>query len=95
MKRAEVRRSSRIIDIASLVLICAGCLVFLLAYVGMENLRTRAHEEFVPFQTELWERTREHGRLTRVSRAGMLLCGTGILIGLSAAAHAYIIARRT
>lgn len=94
MSRAQVKRSSRIIDVASLVLICAGGLVYLFAYARMENLRTRPHEEFVPFQTEAWARTREHARLTQTSRVGLVLSGAGVLIGLSAAAHAYIIARR-
>lgn len=93
MKRAEVKRSSRLLDLASLALICIGAVVFLFAYVRMENLRTRPHEEFVPFQTEYFGRTREHARLARTSRVGLFLCGAGVVIGLSAAAHAYIIAR--
>lgn len=93
MKRAQVKRSSRLLDLASLVLIGAGALVFVFAYARMESLRTRPHQEFVPFQTEYFGRTREHARLTRTSRVGLFLCGAGIVIGLSAAAHAYIIGR--
>ena len=82
------------IDVASLILICAGGLLYLATFVRMENLRTRPHQDFVPFQSELWGRTREHARLTRLSNVGLGLAGAGILVGLSAAAHAYIIARR-
>lgn len=94
MKRAEVKRSSRLIDLASLALIGVGAVVFLFAGVQMENLRTRPHQEFIPYETEYFGRTREHARLTRTSRVGLVLCGVGVVIGLSAAAHAYIIARR-
>ena len=94
MKRSDVGRSSRIIDVASLVLVCLGGLLYLFAYVRMEALRTRPHEEFIPFVTEAWARTREHARLTRTSQIGLALCGASVIVGLSAAAHAYIIARR-
>lgn len=94
MRRADVKRSSRIIDVMSLTLICVGALVYLFAFVRMEAMRTRPYQEFVPFQTEPFARTREHARLTRVSHVGLGLCGVGVLVGLSAAAHAYIIARR-
>lgn len=94
MKRAKVKRSSRLLDLASLALIGVGAVVFLFAYARMENLRTRPHQEFVRFETEYFERTREHARLARTSRVGLVLCGVGVMIGLSAAAHAYIIAGR-
>lgn len=94
MKRSEVRRSSRFIDLASLVLICAGGLVYLFAFVRMEDLRGRPDEEFVPFQTEVFARSREHARLTRTSHIGLGLCGAGVVVALSAAAHAHIIGRR-
>lgn len=94
MKRSEVGRASRIIDVASLALLAAGGLLYLGAFVRMENLRTRPHEEFVPFQTEAWARTREHARLTRMSQIGLVVAGVGMVVGLSAAGHAYIIAGR-
>ena len=94
MKRSEVKRSSRMIDLASLVLVCVGGAVYLVAYLGMEELRTSPYTEFVPFETELFARTREHARLTRTSHIGLVLCGTGVVVALSAAAHAHIIARR-
>lgn len=94
MKRADVQRSSRLIDVASLALIAVGALLYLAAFVRMENLRTRPHEDFVPFQTEAWGRTREHARLTRMSQFGVVVAGIGVLVGLSAAGHAYIIAGR-
>lgn len=94
MKRSEVGRSSRLIDLASLVLVCAGALVYLFAYLRMDDLRTRQHEKFVPFETEAFARTREHARLTRTSHIGLALSAAGVLVALSAAAHAHIIARR-
>lgn len=95
MKRSGVTRSSRLLDVASIALVCAGGLVYLFAYLGMEDLRARPHREFVPFETEAFERTREHARLTRTSYLGLGLSGAGVLLALSAAAHAHIIARRS
>ena len=94
MKRSEVKRSSRMIDLASLLLVCVGGVVYLVAYFGMEELRRRPHEEFVPAETVFFGRTRELTRLTRVSYVGLGLCGVGVLVALSAAAHAHIIARK-
>jgi hypothetical protein len=94
VKRAEIKRSSRLLDLGSLILICAGGVLYLVAYLGMENLRTRPYEEFVPFKTEAFARTREYTRLTRTSRLGLALSGVGVLVALSAAAHAHIIGRR-
>ncbi len=94
MIRSRVTRSSRILDLASLALLCAGALVYLFAYRRMEDLRTRPYQEFVRFETEAFARTREHTRLTRTSRNGLILCGAGVVLALSAAAHAHIIARR-
>ena len=94
MRASGVPRSSRIIDVASLALVCVGALLYLFAYLGMEDLRSRPYKEFVPFETELFERTREHARLTRTSRIGLGLCAAGVVVALSAAAHAHIICRR-
>jgi hypothetical protein len=82
------------IDVGSIALLCAGGLLYLFAYVRMEDLRTRPYQEFVPFETEAFARTREHARLMRTSYLGLGLCGGGVLLALSAAAHALIIARR-
>jgi len=82
------------IDLASLLLVCVGGVVYLVAYFGMEELRRRPHEEFVPAETVFFGRTRELTRLTRVSYVGLGLCGVGVLVALSAAAHAHIIARK-
>ena len=82
------------IDAASLLLVGVGGLLYVLAYLGMEDLRTRPYKEFVPAETELFERTREHARLTRTSFIGLGLCGAGVVVALSAAAHAHIIGRR-
>jgi hypothetical protein len=92
--RPRVPRSSRIIDIASLVLVGVGGLLYVFAYLGMEDLRSRPYREFMPGQTELFERTREHAELTRTSRIGLGLCAAGVVVALSAAAHAHIIGRR-
>jgi hypothetical protein len=94
VRRSEIGRSSRLIDLASLVLFCAGGLLYLFAYFRMEDLRTRPYQEFVPFETEAFARTREHRRLTRTSHVGLALCGAGLIAALSAAVHARIIARR-
>ena len=94
MKRSQVTRASRIIDLASLALVFAGGLVYLFAYFRMDELRTRPYTEFVRFETELFARTREHARLTRTSQVGLALGGVGVAVGLFAAAHARIIARR-
>jgi hypothetical protein len=93
--RPRVPRSSRIIDLLSLVLVSAGGLLYVFAYLGMDDLRSRPHTEFVPHETELFERTREHARLTRTSRIGLGLCVAGVVVALSAAAHAHIIGRRS
>lgn len=68
--------------------------MYLLAYSRMEQLRTRPYQEFVPHETEAFAQTREHARLTRTSGIGLALCGAGVVVALSAAAHARIIARR-
>ena len=94
MNPLGVPRSSRIIDLASLVVLAGGALLYVFAYLGMEDLRSRPYVEFVPFETELFERTREHARLTRTSHIGLALCGAGVVIALSGAAHARIISRR-
>lgn len=94
MKPSGVPRSSRLIDLASLVFLGAGGLLYLFAFLGMEDLRSRPYVEFVPFETELFARTREHARLMRTSRIALALCGAGVVIALSGAAHARIISRR-
>lgn len=94
MKRSHVGRSSRILDVVSLGLLLTGGLLFLSAFAGLESLRKRPYTEFVPSQTELFERTREHARLSRTSYVGLAICGAGIVAALSAAVHAHIIARR-
>jgi hypothetical protein len=90
----KVPAASRTIDRASMTLIALGAAIYIFAWVRMEELRTRVHTDFVPFQTELNERTREHARLSRTSRIGLFLAGTGVLVGVSAAIHAYISVRR-
>lgn len=95
MRASGVARSSRIIDVASLILVAVGGVLYWIAYLGMEDLRVRPYEEFVPQQTELYARTREHARLTRMSHIGLAVCAAGVVVALSAAAHARIISERT
>jgi hypothetical protein len=85
---------SRAIDGASLTLILAGVGLFVLAYLGMIEVRDAPEVPFVPGTLEAYELTNKYLRLKRWSYVGLGLIGAGILVGLSAAVHAYKIARR-
>jgi hypothetical protein len=95
MRSSQVTKASRAIDLASVALIALGAAIYLFAWGRLEELRTRPHEEFVPLQTVAFARTTEHARLTTTSWIGLVLAGTGVAVGVSAAAHAYISRRRT
>lgn len=82
------------IDVASLFLLLAGGAIWGFAWFGLEDLRTRPHEEFVPHRTVAFARTVEHARLTRISVLGLSVAGLGVIVGVSAAAHAQVLARR-
>lgn len=86
--------TSRLIDIASLVLVLTGAWLYMNAFAGMRELRNRPPEDFVRGETVAWGRLAEHQRLTRTSRIGLGIIGAGIVVGLSAAAHARQISRR-
>jgi hypothetical protein len=90
----KVGRLSRLIDLASLILILAGGALYLKAYFGMQELRSRPEAEFIRGESVAFGRIAEHARLTRVSRVGLAIAGLGLIVGLSAAAHARQIARR-
>ena len=85
---------SRLIDGVSLALVVGGVWLYLSAFAGMRELRNRPPEQFVRGETVAWGRLAEHGRLTRTSRIGLGIIGLGVVVGLSAAAHARQIARR-
>lgn len=89
-----VHRSSRMIDVASMLLLVAGGVIWAFAWSGLEDLRRRPHEEFVPGRTMAFARTAEHARLTRISVLGLSLAGLGVIVGVGAAAHAQALARR-
>jgi hypothetical protein len=86
--------ASRLIDVLSLGLVLGGAWLYMNAFAGMRELRNRPQEEFVRGETVAWGRLAEHQRLTRTSRIGLGIIGLGVVVGLSAAAHARQIARR-
>lgn len=82
------------IDVASILLLLAGGAIWGFAWFGLEDLRMRPHEEFVPHRTVAFARTAEHAKLTRISVLGLSVAGLGMIVGVSAAAHAQRLARR-
>ncbi len=90
----RVGRFGRALDAASLGLILVGGLVYLRSYLGMRQIRDRVPTEFVRGQTVLFGGIAEYARLEWWAKVGLTLAGAGIVVGLSAAAHAHIIARR-
>jgi hypothetical protein len=86
--------TSRIIDLVSLVFVLGGAWLYVTAFTGMRELRSRPTEEFVRGETVAWGRLAEHEQLMRTSRIGLTLIGVGLVVGLSAAVHARQIARR-
>lgn len=86
--------TSRLIDIASLALVLGGAWLYLSAFAGMRELRNRPHEGFVRGESVAWGRLAEHQQLTRTSRIALGIIGLGVVVGLSAAAHARQIAKR-
>jgi hypothetical protein len=90
----RVGRLSRTIDAASLALILAGAALFILAYLGMVEVRDAPDLPFAPGTMEAYELTNKYLRFRRWSYVGLGLIAAGIAVGLSAAVHAYKIAKR-
>lgn len=87
MTRRPVTRLGRILDIVSLVVILAGALLFVQAFLGMKTLRDQRDMEFVAGSTEAFAALNRYYRLQRLSYAGAGLAALGIGIALSAAWH--------
>lgn len=87
MTRRPVSRLGRKLDVVSLILIVLGASLFLLAFVGMKELRDRRETEFVPGTTEAYAALNRYYRLQRLSYLGLGLAVTGIGVALSAAWH--------
>jgi len=94
VKRSAVSRSSRRIDLASLLLILVGAALFGRAYLGMETVKNSIDVPFVRGTMEAYALTNQYLRLQRLSYFGLALVGAGIAVGLSAAVHAHKIAGR-
>ena len=80
----RVARSSRMIDIASLMLVVAGGACYLWAYSGMQVLRQAAHDP----KAELFAGYTRFVRLSQISIAGLIAVGLGVAVGIGAALHA-------
>jgi hypothetical protein len=91
----KVGRLSRALDLGSLVLILVGGALYVRAYLGMQQIRNRGERTFVRGTTEVFSEMKEYGRLRRLSNVALGLAAVGLIVGLSAAAHAHMIARRT
>lgn len=87
MTRRPVSRLGRKLDVVSLILIVLGASLFLLAFVGMKELRDQRETEFVSGATEAYAALNRYYRLQRLSHLGLGLAVTGIGVALSAAWH--------
>ena len=85
--RPPVSRLGRKLDIVSLVLVAAGAIVFLQAFLGMKELRDQGEAEFVPGTTEAYAALNRYYRLQRLSYLGAGIAVLGIGVALSAAWH--------
>lgn len=85
MTRRPVTRLGRQLDIVSLLLVAAGALLFLQAFVGMKQLRDQRETEFVAGSTEAFAALNRYYRLQRLSYLGVGLAVVGVGVGLSAA----------
>ena len=87
MSTRPVSRLGRKLDIVSLVFVAAGAILFVLAFLGMAELRDRRETEFVPGTVEAYAALNRYYRLQTLSYLGIGLAVAGIGIGLSAAWH--------
>jgi hypothetical protein len=79
-----VARSSRLIDVASLVLVVAGSGCYLLAYAGMRALQASIHDP----SAAIFAGYVRFVRLWQLSVVGLIAVGLGVLVGVGAAIHA-------
>ena len=77
-------RSSRMIEVASLVLVIAGGACYLWAYAGMRALRVAVHDP----GAELFAGYTRFVRLWQLSVVGLTAVALGVLVGVWAALHA-------
>jgi hypothetical protein len=82
-----VSKKSRRIDAASLALIAAGGLCYVLAYMGMQALRAAPHDPNAP----LFAGYKRYVRLTPLAFWGM----ASVMIGVAVALYAALDARRS
>ena len=80
----RVTRSSRIIDVVSLVLVVAGAACYLWAYAGMQALRQTSHDP----NAAIFAGYTRFVRLWQLSVVGLVAVGLGVLVGIGAALHA-------
>jgi len=80
----RVARSSRIIDVVSLVLVVAGAACYLWAYAGMKALRQATPDP----NAELFAGYTRFVRLWQLSVVGLTSVGLGVAVGIWAALHA-------
>jgi hypothetical protein len=85
--RRPVTRLGRILDGVSLVVILAGALLFVQAFLGMKALRDQRETDFVAGSTEAFAALNQYYRLQRLSYLGAGLAALGIGVALSAAWH--------
>jgi hypothetical protein len=79
-----VARSSRMIDVASLVLVVGGAVCYVWAYAGMRALRVAVHDP----NAAIFAGYVRFVRLTQLSILGLIMIGLGVVVGVGAAIHA-------
>ena len=87
MTRPPVSRLGRKLDLVSLIFLSAGAILFLLAFLGMKELRDQQATAFVPGATEAYAALNRYYRLQRLSYLGAGIAVVGIGVALSAAWH--------
>ena len=87
MTRRPVTRLGRKLDIVSLIIVAFGAAIFVLACLGMAELRVQRETAFMRGQMEAYAALNRYFRLQKLSYLGMGLAVLGIGVGLSAAWH--------
>jgi hypothetical protein len=85
--RRPVTRLGRKLDLVSLIFIVVGATLFVLAFLGMAELRDLRPADFVPGTVEAYASINRYYRLQTLFRLGIGIAVAGVLIGLSAAWH--------